>query len=229
VTDPTTDQTITDDPTDLGYFDGDPVLGMGIEIRNAGGGLNEALKVDPVRHSHREKVYVVLECEMTQLTHKWDADDESWKRIEVFRAVNQAFVTRDLVQAALNNYAEHLADVRARNENEMILTGRLQEMRAAHFLGEHKELLDGCPDCDEEVRLDLEEIPEATAAAILADIEGADVDIADRIEAEAAAAIADPSAREDGWDDPLPARRGVLGYPPGFNEGPGEDYAGGVL
>lgn len=55
--------------TPLPPFDGRDVIASSISIRKAGDGLSEALDIDPTAFSIGERVFVVLECEVTAVDH----------------------------------------------------------------------------------------------------------------------------------------------------------------
>lgn len=62
----------TQNPTGatLPQFDGRDVIKSELAIRKAGDGLSEALQIEPVAFHIGEKVYVVLETEVTAVDHR---------------------------------------------------------------------------------------------------------------------------------------------------------------
>ncbi len=70
----------------LGSFDKKPVLATGIRITNAGDGLSKALQVDPKVMHHNEKIYVVLETEVTNVAFPPVKDTDGVQRLHTLRA-----------------------------------------------------------------------------------------------------------------------------------------------
>jgi hypothetical protein len=88
----------------LGDFEGAPVKGVGVEIRNASGGLNDALEVDPVVLHGGDTVWVVLQCDVTAITHKPVKGDEgSWQRVHVMRATDVTLMDSNAVRKAITD------------------------------------------------------------------------------------------------------------------------------
>lgn len=54
---------------DLGMFEGRPVIMASITIPNAGGGLHDALSLDPVVLHTGDEVDVLLRCTVGKITH----------------------------------------------------------------------------------------------------------------------------------------------------------------
>jgi hypothetical protein len=73
----------------LGEFEGSPITATGVEIRNAAGGLNESLKVDPMVKHQGDTVYVLLRCDVTGVNFKPVKDEEGEvMRVHVMRATD---------------------------------------------------------------------------------------------------------------------------------------------
>jgi len=142
--------------TDLGTFDDRDVLRTTIAVTNAGDGLSDALKVDPKLMHLGEKVYVVLECEVAKVRFDPIKDTDALSRVHVLKAGTATLVDADLVRAQLDEQAERI--LRAKEAEAGI--SRLpynDELQAQHDLGEHAELVPGCPDCDTEAELAADE------------------------------------------------------------------------
>jgi hypothetical protein len=165
---------MTDAPTQLDPFEGQPVLSVGIEIPGAAGGLRDALKIDPVQLRHGEKAYVLLETTTDKIRFDPDKDEDGWKRVHVLAVEQGMLVDADLV-------ADHLATQRARIA-EAHAQAALEKRREAgeftldeaaldeaHDNGDHASgLVPGCPQCDHEAALEAaeNESPKAAPASI---------------------------------------------------------------
>ena len=90
-------------------FEGNPVTTVGVEIRNAGGGLSEALDVEPVLLHGGDTVYVVMRCDVTGVNHKPIKGDEgNWKRIHVMRATDATIMDSAAVRKAIDSQRERI-------------------------------------------------------------------------------------------------------------------------
>lgn len=85
----------------LSPLEGKEVLSAGMEIRNAAGGLNEALKIEPVEWHHGDRVTVVLDCEMSKLRFDPVKDSDGLRRIHILTADEATIIDRSLVEEAL--------------------------------------------------------------------------------------------------------------------------------
>jgi hypothetical protein len=93
----------------LENFEGNPVTAVGVEVRNAGGGLSEALSVDPVMLHGGDTVYVVMRCDVTGVNHKPIKGDEgNWKRIHVMRATDATIMDSAAVRKAIDSQRERI-------------------------------------------------------------------------------------------------------------------------
>jgi hypothetical protein len=95
------------DTSRLSPFEGQDVLGSGIEIPNAAGGLQQALKIDPQEFHHGDKRYVVLEVDCEKVRFDPIKDTAGLRRVHVFSAKGATFVDADLV-------SKHVEDQRDR-------------------------------------------------------------------------------------------------------------------
>lgn len=162
------------DPVVLNPFEGKQVLAAGIEIPNAAGGLQDALKIDPEEFHHGEKRYVVLEIDCAKIRFDPIPKTNALTRVHVFSAVGAVFVDEDLV-------AEHLAKQKARlalakdEASGQQRTPTDAEFELEHFAGKHADgLVDGCPSCGTEIAAEDKEAREANAAENRAKTEGDD-------------------------------------------------------
>lgn len=81
---------MTDERIDLGMFDGRPVIMASITIPNAGGGLHDALSLDPVLLHTGDEVDVLLRCTVGKITHdpilNKGADTGNYSRVATLHA-----------------------------------------------------------------------------------------------------------------------------------------------
>lgn len=92
----------------LGTFDDQPVLATGIRITNAGDGLSAALQVDPRIMHHGEKIYVVLETEVSNVAFPPLKDVAGVTRLHTLKAGAATIVDADMVRDVLDAQAVRL-------------------------------------------------------------------------------------------------------------------------
>lgn len=85
----------------LGTFDNKDVLSTSIKITNAGDGLSKAMAVDPQLMTLHEKVYVVLECEVSRVQFQDIKDVDGVLRIHTLKAGAATVVDQELVADVL--------------------------------------------------------------------------------------------------------------------------------
>jgi hypothetical protein len=83
--------------TDLGTFEGDPVLTSSVAIVGAGDGLSQAMQVDRVKLTHSQVVYVVLECTVVDVAFPAIKDTDGLNRRHKLRAGTATIVDKDAV------------------------------------------------------------------------------------------------------------------------------------
>lgn len=89
-------------PKKIGEFEGSPVVGTTLILRNTGDGLSQAMEIDPVKMKVGEVVNLVIEAEVVGIRH--DAakdDDESLVRVHILRAGISKIVNAELVAGVL--------------------------------------------------------------------------------------------------------------------------------
>lgn len=92
------------DVSHLGDFEGQPVVGTTVVIRNTGDGLSEAMKVEPTMLHAGDTVHVVLECTVVDVGFPpQDRDQPGGPRVRrhVLKAGTATFVDGELVAEAL--------------------------------------------------------------------------------------------------------------------------------
>lgn len=143
----------------LGKFEGKDVLGSGVKC-NLGGGLKEALTIDPVKLKIGERMYLVIEAEVTDVQHPKVKDTEGVRRNHVLKVVSAAVTDREAVEKLLDEQAQRIEE--AKGIQRLQFTDDLQD---AHDRGEHKDgLVENCPDCEREAELAASEARDAASS-----------------------------------------------------------------
>lgn len=150
------------EPVSLGSFEGLPVLGVGIEIPNAAGGLRDPLKVDPLILHGGDTAFATFELDTRKIRFDPVYDDDTdelrgWTRVHVLAVANATFIDEELVRDQLDEMAERVAE---RKEAEQLAKekakgvqriGGADQLAADHADGQHADgLVPGCADCDDE-------------------------------------------------------------------------------
>lgn len=99
--------------SNLGRFEGRNVAASSVAITGAGAGLSNALTIDPQAFKTGEKVYLVLECEVSNITHKPIKGVQDFNRVHTLATTQATIVDADLVLPALNAQAEKFAAAQA--------------------------------------------------------------------------------------------------------------------
>lgn len=150
----------------LPAFEGHAVRRAGIEIPNAAGGLREAMKISPEAIKQGERRYVVLEVVCQKVRHEpidSEAPAGDQARIHVLMAEAATFVDEDLVREQLDKQKARIA-LHKDEESGQQRTPTDAEFDLEHFAGKHaKRRKTGCPSCDKEKALELEEKQAAKA------------------------------------------------------------------
>lgn len=135
---------------DLGEFEGARVLGVGIEIPGAAGGLRDALGIDPWLGHKGQTVMVLLECGVEKIRHEPVKDTDGWRRVHVLKTTAATIVDGDTFTEALTVQRERI-DKAKRDAAGTTSVEDAIELQAAHDDGEHADgLVDNCPSCVEE-------------------------------------------------------------------------------
>ena len=88
--------------TDLGEFEGRPILSTGFELPGASGGLNAALAVDGLILHHGDKTHLVLEVDTVKVRFDPIKDTEGVQRVQVLKVLMAAQIDADAVADALD-------------------------------------------------------------------------------------------------------------------------------
>lgn len=95
----------------LKKFEGHDVLETSIAVTNAGDGLSAALAVDPQEFQIGEKVYVVLETEVSKIRHEPLKDSPTnFRRVHILKAGNATTVDSQLVAGVLDEQRRKLEE-----------------------------------------------------------------------------------------------------------------------
>lgn len=139
------------DRTNLTPFEDSEVLAVGIEVRNAAGGLNEAMSIDPVELHKGDEITVVLRCVVDKIRFDGIKDTNGLRRVHILHANDAAIVDDDVVSEALDRQSDRIR--KAKEEaSGMIRLPYAEDLQEAHAAGDHAGgLVEGCPDCDAEV------------------------------------------------------------------------------
>lgn len=97
---------------ELTPFEHQPVYSAGIEIRNAAGGLREALAIDPEEIHVGETRHIVLEVTCTRVRFDPIKDVDGLNRVHIFDASSAAFVDGTSWKQALAKTQQRIADAK---------------------------------------------------------------------------------------------------------------------
>ncbi len=106
-------------------FEGRDVVGMKVAITNAGDGLSDAMLVAPVELHIGDKVFVVLEGEVTKVNYVKLRDTDVLNRVQTIRAGVATLVDEGLVKKVLDE--QRLAIERAKGIERLDFEGDDQE------------------------------------------------------------------------------------------------------
>lgn len=135
----------------LAPFENRDVLRSTVAVTNAGDGLSEAMKFDPIELHHGDTCYLVLECEVTKVRFDPIKDTNALSRVHVLRAGTATLVDGELVAKHLDEQKERIAEAKRISQGTPNLDDHVDQMVAEHEAGEHSpDLVDGCPTCEEE-------------------------------------------------------------------------------
>lgn len=141
----------------LGEFEGLPVIAAGITIPGAAGGLQPAMKIDPTAFHKGDEVHVVLRCIVDDVKFESIVKDDprgAQRRVHVFRVTDATFVDAATVATAID--AQRLAIAKAKEDAAGIQRFDWGDpdtaaLIAEHDDGQHTDLTDGCPKCQDEI------------------------------------------------------------------------------
>lgn len=144
----------------LGSFEGAQIVATGIEIPGAGGGLHDALIVDPVVLHQGEEVYVLIKGTVRNI--KFPEVPEtggSVKRVHVLKVEDAAIIDESLALEHLEKQRLMIEEQLGIRRLEFDAQEREDAASDAHEKGEHAEErdLDDCPECQREAEAEAAE------------------------------------------------------------------------
>lgn len=105
--------------SELSEFEGLPVEEVGVEIPGAAGGLQDAMKFDPVLWHSGQEHHIVLRCKVKKIRHEpieKDDFDGPQRRVHVLHVETAAPIEAKHVQKQLTEYQERIQ--KAKDEAE---------------------------------------------------------------------------------------------------------------
>lgn len=141
--------------TPLPPYDDENVLSASVSISNTGDGLSEAMSIDPVLLKVRDKVTIVLECEVTEHRHKAVPKiKEGLVLVLRMKAGRATIIDNDIVAEYLDDQALRIEQAKGIQRMPFGEDGWSDGQRAlaeAHKTGDHADgLRAGCPLCQME-------------------------------------------------------------------------------
>lgn len=140
-------------------FEGKDVRRSGIEIPNAAGGLQAALKIEPREFHQGDEGYIAIHYIVQKVRFEpidRDAPAGDQMRVHVLLADEATFVDEELVGEAVRSQTERLqrAKEQAKGLAHLPTPDEVEKLDTEHEDGLHAaNLVAGCPRCDEEVAL----------------------------------------------------------------------------
>lgn len=140
----------------VGTFEGRPVNSVEIIIRGTGDGLSDAMKVEAKILKVGESGYIVLEFDTIDIHHpaedRTDPAAGGVRRVQVLKAGTATFIDDEVVERAIE--AQRVKNERWAEEQQGVARLDGTDHYGDHLLGEHKERVPGCPECDREAALE---------------------------------------------------------------------------
>jgi len=93
---------------ELGEYEGRDVLRSEIVIKNAGDGLSDPLGLDPIALHHDDIVYVVLKCEVTDVSHPRIKDTGCLRRKHTLVTQEALIIDGQLVAGLLDQQRQRI-------------------------------------------------------------------------------------------------------------------------
>lgn len=128
-------------------FEDTPVIATAIEIPGAGGGLRDALTVDPKELRKGTDVFVVIHGTVGKVRFDPVKDANAWKRVHILDVVTATLTDRQAVDDMLEEHRKRVDEARGTPQIDFPPTD--EELSNQHAEGEHAdEPVDGCPECN---------------------------------------------------------------------------------
>jgi len=147
------------DKRNLGEYRGRDIIRTSLTIRNTGDGLSEAMAIDPQVLEEGDEVYVLLQCEVVDHQHPLIKGTDCIELKQILRAGTATIVDADFAEAKIEAQAARIQRAKDDAQGQGSLSTELLEKQ--HSEGEHRELIEGCPICENERdAMDAESQPE---------------------------------------------------------------------
>ncbi len=146
--------------TGLGKFENDSIVRTAIAVQNAGDGLSESLKTDPVVLHRGDEVFVVLRTKVRHVafpaTDRKHEDDPEVARLHVLRTESATIVDSELVLDAIETQERRNRERQEADKGAQKLDGMDEAslLRKDHEAGKHRRTRKGCPECELEKELE---------------------------------------------------------------------------
>jgi hypothetical protein len=162
----------------LSEFEGDPVIAIGIEVPGLSGGLNDALRVDPVELHKGEECVLIVRGTVAKIRFEPVKDSESWQRVHILKVEEAGLVDGAVVDGLLAAQREKIEAARidaerAQGIHRLPLADDAEEEDAevaaerAHNQGVHSDgLRPECLLCRMEAEAEAEENGETVDAVL---------------------------------------------------------------
>lgn len=153
----------------LGEFEGRRVIGVGVEMPGAAGGLRDALTVDPIVKHGGDIVYLAMKTKVKKVRFEPVFDEASdemmWRRVHVLDVLEGIIIEEENVQVMLEAQAIEFERLRGLTRLPFNEADDPDEddasvaARRAHMAGNHADerKADICPLCQAEENAELEE------------------------------------------------------------------------
>lgn len=131
----------------LGTYKGKEILGIAVEIRNAAGGLNEAMKLGVGAEEWDIDDERMVAMRVRAVKHRYDKvkDTDGVRLVMVCDAEDTTVIDEAIVADAIDAQAQRIEEAHGIHRMEV---GKI--LQAAHEAGEHQKLTENCPACDAE-------------------------------------------------------------------------------
>lgn len=109
---------------ELKTFEGHPVTEVGVEMPNAAGGLQDAMKLDPVEMEIADEGFIVLAYQVKKVRHEpIDKDDYEGplRRVHVLHVTEAALIDGDVVQGHMESERERIKKLKDEAAGTMAL------------------------------------------------------------------------------------------------------------
>lgn len=118
--------------TVLPGFEGRDVRKAQLKIIKTGDGLSEALSLGPKAWHAGDKIYIVLEAEVTQINHRTEKDTDDLIRVHTAEAIEATEVSAEDIDGFLASARERLALAKDRADGQTnLLAGEESGVKAA--------------------------------------------------------------------------------------------------